>query len=83
LIVASIKSQRSGIRLKCDFAGRIASVTAIGSDVFGECVEEIKVPVELRITDGRLCYGADIGEIIGGVKCSSRVAAEMGDGARY
>ncbi len=63
LIVASIKSQRSGTRLQCDFAGRMASVMAIGGDVFGECVEGIKVSVEIKITCGRLCCGANIGEI--------------------
>jgi|688.fasta_scaffold153675_7 hypothetical protein len=30
----------------------MASVTAIGSDVCGECVEGIKVSVKLRITGG-------------------------------
>ena len=63
LTYASIKSQRSGTRLQCDFAGRMASVAAIGSDIFGKCVEGIKVSAELRITGGRLCCGADIGEI--------------------
>ena len=77
MFFASIKSHKSRTRLQFDFAGRIASVTAIRSDVFGVCVEVIKVSVEIRITGGRLCCGADIGEISERLKAAHRVAAEM------
>ena len=43
LIVALIKSQRSGIRLRCDLDEPMAYVMAIGNEVSGECVEAINV----------------------------------------
>jgi hypothetical protein len=35
----------------------MASVMAIGSEVFGSCVEEIEVSVEVKNEDGWLCCG--------------------------
>ena len=45
LIVASIKSLMSGIRWRLDLNEPMASVMAIGSEVIGECVEEITLEV--------------------------------------
>ena len=49
LIVASIKSQRNGTRLLRDLDEPIASETATGSEVIGECVEGIRGEVSREI----------------------------------
>ena len=48
LMFGSIKSLTSGIRWRRDFARRMASVMVIGSEVFGSCVEGIRVEVGLK-----------------------------------
>ena len=45
----SIKSQRSGIKLRCDLGVQIASMMVIGSGVFGGCFEGIRVEVRREI----------------------------------
>ncbi len=57
LIVASTKSQKTGIRLQCGLEEPMASVMAIGSEVFGSCVGEIDVSVEQKDVVVWLCYG--------------------------
>ena len=51
LMFGSIKSQRSGIKLRRDFARRMASVMVIGSEVFGSCVEGIRVEAGQQIVE--------------------------------
>ena len=48
LIFASIKFQKAGIKSRWDLEGRMESVMAIGSEVFGSCVEGMWVDVGLK-----------------------------------
>jgi hypothetical protein len=48
LTSGSIKSQKNGSRLWCDLDEPMASVIAIGSEVFGRCAERIDVSVEVE-----------------------------------
>jgi hypothetical protein len=57
LTSGSIESQKNGSRLRCDLGEPMAFVMAIGNGVFGECVEEIEVSVEVKNEDGWLCCG--------------------------
>ena len=61
----------------------MASVMAIESEVFGRCVGEIDVSVEIENSDVWLCCGWKYLRIIFGDKSGSRLAGEVGDGARY
>ena len=56
LIVASIKSQRSGIRWRRDLDELMASAMAIGSEVIGGCVEGIRVEVGGKVLKMVLVY---------------------------
>ena len=49
LTYATIKSQRSGIKLRWDFARRMVSVMAIRSEGFGSYVEGLWIDVGLKI----------------------------------
>ena len=55
---------------------------AIKSEVFGRCVEEIDVSVEVKNEDGWLCCEWNYMSCFGG-DSGSRLAVEVGDGARY
>ncbi len=48
LIVPKVISLMTGNRLQSDLGEPMASVTAIGIEVFGSCVGEIFVSVELK-----------------------------------
>ncbi len=50
----------NGNRMQRDFEGQMASVTAIGSEVFVSCVEEIDVSVEVEYGGVWLCCGRNI-----------------------
>ena len=57
----------------------MVSVMAIESDVFGSCIGEIDVSVEVENSEVWLCCGWKyLGYILAG-----KVAVEAGDGARY
>ena len=61
----------------------MASVMATGSEVFGSCVGEIDVSVEVENSEVLLCYGWNYLGFILGVKSGSGLAEGVGDGARY
>jgi hypothetical protein len=61
----------------------MASVMAIGSEVFGSCVEGIDVSVEAEYGGGWLCCGRKYLSFIWGGKAAAELAMQVGDGARY
>ena len=61
----------------------MVSVIAIESEMFGSCVAEINVSVEMENRGCWLCCGWKYLRIIFGDKSGSRLAGEVGDGARY
>ena len=61
----------------------MASVMAIGSEVFGSCVGEIFVSVGMENRCNWLCCGLIYLSLYGGGECGSRLSVEVGDGARY
>ena len=56
---------------------------AIKSEVFGSCVGEINVSVEIKNRGVWLCCGRQYLRCFGGGESGSGLAAEVGDGARY
>ena len=60
----------------------MVSVNAIGSEVFGSCVEEINVSVEIENRGALLCCGRKYLSCLGR-KSDSKLATEGDDGARY
>ena len=60
-----------------------ATVMAIESEVFGRCVGEINVSSEQKKFSGLALLWAGIYEVYLGGKSDSRLAVEVGDGARY
>lgn len=56
---------------------------AIGSEVFGSCVGEINVSVEIKNRSVWLCCGRKYLRCFGGGESVSGLAAQVGDGAKY
>ena len=61
----------------------MASVMAIGSEVFGSCVEGIFASVEIEDRYAWFFCEWRYVSFIRGRKSSSRLAVEVADGARY
>ena len=67
LIVASIKSQGNGARLRLDLGEPMVSVKAIGSERLGRCAGQIDVLGEVKNRDVWLCCGLNyLGFILAG-----------------
>ena len=61
----------------------MASVMATRYEVFGSCVEEIDVSVEIENSEVWLCCGWNYLGFIFWRDSGSNLAVEVGDGARY
>ena len=62
---------------------QMASVMAIKSEVFGSCVEEIEVSVEVEYEGEWLCCGREYLSFIWEAKAAQNWWWKVGNGARY